>query len=121
MKALSIRQPWAWLIVNGWKDIENRSWVPTFRGEFYVHASQSLSGTIAERERIREWVWKRFDVEIPDDFCLVRGGIVGKATVVDVVNSSRSPWFEGPHGLVLEQPMRLPFRPYKGRLGFFDC
>lgn len=26
MKALSIRQPWAWLIANGHKDIENRTW-----------------------------------------------------------------------------------------------
>jgi len=25
MYALSIRQPWAWLIVHGWKDIENRT------------------------------------------------------------------------------------------------
>jgi hypothetical protein len=26
MKVLVVRQPWAWLIVNGFKDIENRSW-----------------------------------------------------------------------------------------------
>ena len=26
MKAISIRQPWAWLVVNGHKDVENRTW-----------------------------------------------------------------------------------------------
>lgn len=30
---LSIRQPWAWLIVNGYKDIENRTWPTHFRGK----------------------------------------------------------------------------------------
>ncbi len=32
MKALSVRQPWAWLIVNGCKDIENRDWSTKLRG-----------------------------------------------------------------------------------------
>jgi hypothetical protein len=30
--ALSVRQPWAWLIVNGYKDVENRSWTTHYRG-----------------------------------------------------------------------------------------
>ena len=38
MKALSIKQPWAWLIVNGFKDIENRTWRTKIRGEFLIHA-----------------------------------------------------------------------------------
>jgi hypothetical protein len=38
MKALSIRQPWAWLIVHGVKDVENRTWRTNFRGRFLVHA-----------------------------------------------------------------------------------
>ena len=43
MKALSIRQPWAWLIVHGRKDIENRSWRTKFRGRFLVHAAQGMT------------------------------------------------------------------------------
>ncbi|WP_245839042.1 ASCH domain-containing protein [Yersinia kristensenii] len=39
MKALSIRQPWAWLIVNGYKDIENRTWNTKCRGPVLIHAS----------------------------------------------------------------------------------
>jgi hypothetical protein len=38
MNGLSIRQPWAWLIVNGHKDVENRSWHTDFRGRVYVQA-----------------------------------------------------------------------------------
>ncbi|WP_229215634.1 ASCH domain-containing protein [Duganella sp. CY15W] len=45
MKALSIRQPWAWLIVNGYKDIENRSWSTNVRGKVLVHASKGAPAT----------------------------------------------------------------------------
>jgi hypothetical protein len=43
MSALTIRQPYAWLIVNGYKDIENRSWKPSaarIGQRFWVHASR---------------------------------------------------------------------------------
>jgi hypothetical protein len=121
MKALSIRQPWAWLIVNGLKDIENRTWSSKFRGAFYVHASQKLDGSREEREALCVWVWERFGVLLPADDELPVGGIVGSAHVVGVVEYSRSPWFKGPIGLVLDHAKPMPFRPYKGRLGFFDC
>ncbi|WP_206002040.1 ASCH domain-containing protein [Paraburkholderia aromaticivorans] len=42
MKALSIRQPWAWLIVKGHKDIENRTWSTRFRGRVLIHAGARL-------------------------------------------------------------------------------
>ncbi len=38
---LSIRQPWAWLIVNGYKDIENRTWSTRFRGKVLIHAGKN--------------------------------------------------------------------------------
>lgn len=38
MKALSIRQPWAWLILHGGKDMENRSRRTHMRGRICVHA-----------------------------------------------------------------------------------
>jgi hypothetical protein len=42
MRALSIRQPWAWAILHAGKDIENRDWKPgnparRFRGSFLIH------------------------------------------------------------------------------------
>ena len=39
MKVIVIRQPWAWLIVNGIKDIENRSWRTRYRGPLLIQAS----------------------------------------------------------------------------------
>ena len=32
MKTLSVRQPWASLLVSGLKDIENRTWAPNYKG-----------------------------------------------------------------------------------------
>lgn len=49
MKALSIRQPWAWAIVNGHKTIENRTWATTYRGPLLIHASKSLDPHGMER------------------------------------------------------------------------
>lgn len=38
-KAISIKQPWAYLICAGIKDVENRTWATKFRGRVYIHAS----------------------------------------------------------------------------------
>jgi hypothetical protein len=40
MKVISIRQPWASLIVIGAKDVENRTWPTRYRGPVLIHASQ---------------------------------------------------------------------------------
>jgi hypothetical protein len=40
--ALSVRQPWAWAIVSGYKDVENRSWPTNYRGTLFIHAGQRL-------------------------------------------------------------------------------
>jgi hypothetical protein len=103
MKALSVRQPYAWLIIHGHKDIENRTWPTRYRGAFLVHASATLHGTADQREGLRSWVRQRFGVEVPEDDDLERGGIVGEASVVDVVKRSSSPWFTGPVGFVLDK------------------
>ena len=42
MKVLSVRQPWAWLIVAGHKDIENRKWYTNHRGPLLIHASKAM-------------------------------------------------------------------------------
>ena len=116
MKALSIRQPWAWLIVNGYKDIENRTWSTDFRGRVYVHAGKRVKqGDFPEqRDYIRE-----AGLILPDGPPL--GGIVGEVTITDCVDSSSSPWFCGPYGFLLTSPVAYkdPI-PYRGQLGFFQ-
>lgn len=123
MLALSIRQPWAWLIIHGGKDIENRDWSTKFRGRVLVHASKGMT-----RE---EWsdAWnfahgsgaspKAIDAGLTFEN-VQRGGIVGSVDIVDCVTESESRWFMGRFGFVLRNPRPMPFVPWKGRLGFFD-
>lgn len=122
MKALSILQPWAWLIVNGHKDIENRDWATKFRGRFIVHAGKKWG---REQREDLEDIRARFPhIVLPDSFDL--GGIVGAATVTDCVASSKSRWFVGRFGFVLADGIACAragiaaFTPWKGQLGFFD-
>ena len=41
MKALTIKQPWAYLIIHGGKDIENRTWRTKYRGRILIHAAKA--------------------------------------------------------------------------------
>lgn len=50
MKALSLLQPWATLVVTGVKKIETRSWSTAYRGELLIHASKGKRGRLLTRE-----------------------------------------------------------------------
>ncbi len=112
MKALSVRQPFAWAIVHGGKDVENRSWATSYWGPVLIHAGMRWHDVTPAM------LARRMGVQVPAD--LPRGGIIGRVEIVDCVESSESPWFEGPYGFVLTDPRPLPFRPLVGKLGFFD-
>lgn len=120
---ISVRQPWAWLIVHGLKDIENRSWPTKFRGPVCIHAAKGM--TAMEYLRASVWVYDMVGVEIaqriPHVELLDRGGIVGTTVITDCVSSSLSPWFMGEYGFVLDrsQSRPVPFIPCRGSLGFF--
>lgn len=125
MRILTVRQPWAWAIVHGQKDVENRSRniAGDYRGPVLIHAGSAW-----------DWDTKLGVIETPHptSVSLVRGAIIG---VVDLVDSHPvesccqqqhdgdwlvcSEWAErsGFH-LVLENPRALdePI-PYKGALG----
>jgi hypothetical protein len=117
MICLSIRQPWAWLIVNGWKNIENREWPTRFRGRFLVHASKGM--TRGEYDACRLFMAGFTSMDLPPMEALERGGIVGEAVLLDCVRRHDSEWFCGPWGFVLDEARPLPFEPLKGALGFF--
>lgn len=123
MKAISIRQPWAWLIVNGHKDIENRTWTTARRGPVLIHASKGM--TRAEYDDVELMllfrpVINKLNIQLPKFEAIERGGIVGMATITDCVRQSDSPWFNGQVGFVLRDAVPLPFVEFKGMLGFFD-
>lgn len=121
MKALSVRQPWAWLIVEGHKNIENRDWPTKHRGNLLIHAAKGM--TLKEYQEAVAFV-KSFDptiaAQIPAPDKLKLGGIVGMVEVVSCVTKHPSPWFVGRFGFVLAKPYPLPFRPMRGMLGLFN-
>lgn len=113
--ALSIQQPWAWLIVNGYKPVENRDWSTRLRGRVGIHAGKKLDLDGYN------WVRRQFpSIKLPPRGEFPLGGIVGFATLVDCVTSLDSPWFVGKYGFVLADPTIIaPLRPCRGMLGFF--
>lgn len=122
MKALAIRQPWAWCIIHGGKDIENRDWRTKYRGTVLVHASAGMTRKEYEDAAYAAKM-AQFDngetQHVPAFEDLQRGGIIGQVDIVDCVEESTSPWFFGKFGFVLQNAKPLPFRPVKGALGFF--
>lgn len=113
MKALSIKQPWAWAILAAGKDVENRTWRTTYRGPLAIHASSRPANSV------RTMIEQRYGLVIPAD--VPTGGIVGTVVLVDCVQNHPSEWaMAGQWHWVLRNPKPLPFAPLKGRLGVFD-
>lgn len=118
MKALTIRPTWAWLVVNGYKDIENRSWPTRLRGRIRIHAG-SKPVTADECEVFLSRCRRHRIKGYPHRNGFKIGGIVGSVEIVDCVKKSRSAWFDGDFGFVLKNARKTRFKPMKGRLGFF--
>jgi ASCH domain len=105
---LTVRQPWAELIVSGIKDVENRSWSTSYRGRLWIHASVSRVDREPEYVRVIE--------RAP------RGAIVGHVDLVDVVTDAPSKWAApGKCHWLLANPLRLE-EPVSavGRLGLWS-
>ena len=139
MKVLSFRQPWACLVVHFGKTIENRTWGTSFRGEFLIHAAKGMT------RRELGWAYE-FATDVMGDACpteerlrsmLQFGGVVGRARLVDIIPPCGAPggrcsceaaqsfgrsWHMAEqYGFVLADVVPIPFRPCRGRLGFFEA
>ena len=117
IRALSIQQPWAWVIVNGYKGIENRDWnLPgKYRGsKVLIHTGLKIDiGAI-------DWINSKLPSGIQIPTFLETGGIVGEALITGCVMGSNDPWFMGKYGFILEQQKAYDeMMPCKGALGFF--
>jgi hypothetical protein len=96
MKAITVKQPWASLIVEGLKDIENRTWRTNFRGRVLIHAGMAkTSGMIiyylnsAQHKEFRgKFGWSGLDFLEP------LGEIIGSVEIVDCVINHTSIWAE---------------------------
>lgn len=120
IKALSVKQPWAWLLRKGHKNIENRSWKTNYRGWFFIHTGQQPDVERYDEacRMLREYNGK----EIPPIEDLNTGGIVGKAELVDCVDRHVSPWWmdDTDYGFVIEFAHFVPFRECPGQMRFFE-
>lgn len=120
-RALSIMQPWAWLIVNRHKAIENRDWPTRFRGPVAIHA-----GKMVDRDAASDVMSSIHPVTgLTRNFharpgCFATGAIVGIADLVDCVERSDSDWFVGRYGFILANQRPVPPIKVKGELGFFN-
>jgi hypothetical protein len=120
MKALTIRQPWAWAIVHAGKDIENRNWPTKYRGQIAIHAAKGLTRT--EYAEMVDYIQHhyKYKKEIPSYEKMIRGAIVGVADLIDCVPSSKSKWFEGEYGFVLKNVRPITPIVCSGALGFWN-
>lgn len=138
MKSISIRQPWTWAILHAHKSIENRTWSTSYRGPILLHAAKGC--TVNEYEDAITWMYVSRVIQdskcVPPLKSMQRGGIVGRARIVDVVppcggiggrcqcsaalSFGRSWHMPEQFGFVLADVEPLPFTPWKGAVGLFD-
>lgn len=100
LKAISVNQPFADLIVSGAKDIENRQVRSRHRGRLLIHASQRV--WMDEVDGNRRYLKLKKDVKYKP----VRGAIIGEVMMIDVVTKHKSRWFEGEYGYMLKNAKR---------------
>ena len=124
--ALSLKQPWAALLVAGRKTIEVRKWPTAVRGRVYIHAARTVD------DRPAGWA------QVPDDLRALAqqtGGLIGSAELTgciiyrtsagfaaDAPRHGNDPtWFEPPHmyGFTFRHAVAVPFVPRKGQVRFF--
>ncbi len=117
MKALSLKQPFAELILQGRKTIELRKWNTSFRGQFLIHASK-----VPDAQAMKKFGF----TDLP------LGCILGQATLTEVKHYqtkehhnqdkdkhlASGEW--GNYGFVLSNIKRLPLEYCKGKLNFWE-
>ena len=112
MRALSIKNPWAYAILELGKTVENRTWSTNHRGPVLVHTGKR------QDVPARAWIESK-GLVVPED--LLTGGIVGVVDIVDVVEDHPSRWAMAGHfHWVLENPRPLPFVELTGKLGIWE-
>ena len=117
MKTLSLKQPFAELILQGKKKIELRKWNTKFRGRFLIHASK-----IPDKENMKKFNFNNLPL----------GFIVGEAELIDVkkyesekefykdknLHLADSSW--GKYGFLLKNAKRIKPISAKGKLNFWE-
>lgn len=123
MKALTIKQPWASLIVHGIKDIENRTWKTDYRGKILIHSSKKLPkdhwGLLnpIQYKKAMDFIIENCDPILP------LGVIIGEVEVIDCVQNHSSIWaMPNLWNWVLANPVIYdkPIIDVRGKLSFWE-
>lgn len=101
--ALTIRQPWAWAIMAGFKTVENRSWKTSVRGRILVHAGR-LDDELAIDSFLR--ICERLTITTPPFRTLPTRVIVGSVEITNCLPVEKliDPWAFGPWCFLLRDP-----------------
>jgi hypothetical protein len=124
--ALSLKQPWATLLVHGLKTVEVRKWPTARRGPVLIHAAR------VPDERAQAWA------HVPPELrsaAQLLGGIIGAGTLNSCIpyrnaaafaadfsrHLNEASWFEGPvlYGFSFTDLSVRPFRRFPGWMRFF--
>ena len=126
MKTLSVRQPWAWLICVGWKDVENRTWKTNFRGKILIHSPAKFDNrsfmcfTVEQMEVFAE-KYEKAGSSIENDWPY--SCIIGSVEIVDCVQGYKSIWSEADQWhWILKNPelFKEPILNVKGKLSLWE-
>ncbi len=122
MKALSVKQPYADLIIKGIKDVENRSWWTGTRERVYIHAGKAFD------DNAHILILDRCDgMGLPRKVDYDFGAIIGEVDIIDCkfrhpLQIGFSKWHDtGYWGFILSNPVKYDKSiPCRGQLGFFE-
>lgn len=125
MKCITLKQPFASLIANGYKRIEFRSWKSSYRGDLLIHA-----GSGVDKEAMKRFAYLNLDYP--------QGVIIAKVKMVDcieitdevkeelkkedkiVYQGAINHQGENEYGFVLEDIEKIDPIPIKGKLGLWN-
>ena len=126
IKALTIKQPWAWLMAEGLKDVENRSWQTHYRGFLAIHVGKSnsdLSPQVLSRvdEILSESNFNGARLPSLEVLKEEQGKAIAIANLFDVNKDSKSPFaIEPEYQWHLRNIKRIDPIPRKGKLGLWN-
>lgn len=119
MKTLTVRQPEAWLLVHGIKDVENRTWSTTHRGPLLIHSS-ARKPTAADLEWLTD-VCAEEGIPVPALSELTTGAVVGAVWLETITETDESPWWdEVSLAWICTHSAPCEPIPCKGKLGLWD-
>lgn len=123
MKTFTVKQPWAYLVCAGIKDIENRTWKTNFRGRVLIHASAQSDRSRTPLLSMAQFARTGYQAGYQSAYFGERSAIIGSVEIVDCVQNHSSIWAEKDfYNWVLANPIMFekPIEGVKGKLSFWE-